>query len=261
MTASPTRPYTVVLIDLTTSATPSNLRPGAFLPALAQALTEQVQGPFAQAYGQQLVSLAVGSCDTRQPGDIAMNFRDSLDVQGALAYHTEVNGIPDIEIGCDLFESLGDEGEAMSQGAGHELLEMLRDPGANLWADMGQGIMRAEEVCDTVQNSGYKSSNGLWMTNFLLPTAWIPGAPGPWDYLGLMKSQDDYSLGYEIQAAPPTNESQVGGMRHSPGRLGMSIGHLLGNVFARSDAPAMGPKMLARKRSRYGRSYRRGVRF
>jgi hypothetical protein len=260
MTTAPSRPITVCLVDMTTDATPANLRPGAFLSALAQALDEQVQGPFAQAYGQQLVTLVVGTCETRQPTDVAMNFRDTLDVQGALAYHMVVGGVPDIEIGCDLFASLGDEGEAMSQGAGHELLEMLLDPGANLWEDMTTGLMRAKEACDTVQNTGYKSSNGLWMTNFLLPAAWVPGAPGPWDYLAVMQSQDDWSKGYEIQAAPPSAENQVGGMK-APGRLGESIGHhVFGSVFAKAGVE-LSSMQLARKRSRYSRTYRRGVRL
>jgi len=257
---STSKPMTIVFIDLTTDVTPAAMRPGPFLPALVQAVNEQIQGPYAAEYGQQLVTFAIGDLASRQPADTAAFFRDTIPVDGALAYHTVVNGVPDIELGVDLFASLGDEGDSLSAGAGHEILELLGDPGANLWEDMGNGIMRPREECDTVQNTGYKASNGLWMTNFLLRSAWIPGAAGPWDYLGVMKSQDDYSNGYEIQAATPSTTTQVGGLA-APGaasRLGESIGHVLGRVYA---VGALSSMQLARKRGHLSRTYRRGVRL
>ena len=260
---TPTPPMSIVLVDLTTDITPANLRPTpTYLDDLIAALNEQIQGPFASEYGPQPVTLRRASSPTdRAPTEYGMNYRDTLDVQGALAYHTVVGGVPDIEIGCDLFSTLGTTytvgDEPLSQGAGHELLELLGDVGANLWEDMGTGIMRPREECDTVQNTGYTASNGLWMTNFLLRSAWIPQAAGPWDYLGLMKSQDDYSNGYEVQAAPPTTETQVGGLA-APRRLGESVGHMLGSVYIVGSLTEMQRK---RKASPFSRTYRRGARL
>jgi hypothetical protein len=256
----------VVLIDLTTDATPAALRPTKeFRQALAQALNEQVQGPFAAEYGKQDVTFSVlDSQDQRQSTDVAMNFRDTLDVEGALAYHVDNNGVPDMEVGVDYCSSLGDEGESISGAASHETLELLVDPGCNLWADTGEGFMRPKEASDTVQNTGYRASNGLWMSNFLRASAWIPGAPGPWDFLGVMKAQDDYSNGYEVRASPPTDETQVqGGAEAAPPptrapKLGESVGHLLGSVFA---VGSLTESQTKHKRSRYSRTHRRGVRL
>ncbi len=260
---TPTPPMSIVLIDFTTSATPANLKPTPeYLADLVIALTEQVQGPFATEYGPQPVTLRVASSQTdRGATEYAMNFRDTLDVQGALAYHTVVNGVPDIEIGVDLFTTLGTTyspgDEPMSQGCGHELLETLGDIGANCWEGMGTGVMRAREECDTVQNTGYAASNGLWMTNFLLRAAWIPGAAGPWDYMAVMKAQDDYSNGYEVQASPPSTTTQVGALA-APKRLGESIGHLLGSVYLVGTLTTL---QMKRKASHYSRTYRRGARL
>jgi hypothetical protein len=248
----------LVLLDYTTAATPAALRPTpAFLADLVAALDEQVRGPFASEYGVQPVALRVGSGPTdRSPTEIAVNFRDTLSVPGALAYHTVVAGVPDVEVGCDLFTTLstyvnpGDE--AVSQGVGHEVLELLGDPGANCWEDSGQGFMRSREVADLVQNTGYAASNGLWMTNFLRRAAWVPGAPGPWDWLGVMASQDDYSSGYEVRAVPPGSTTQVGGM------LGAAGHPTVGTVYA---VGALSPTQLARRRSQHSRTHRRGVRL
>jgi hypothetical protein len=210
----------LVLLDYTTAATPAALRPTpAFLADLVAAIDEQVRGPFASEYGV-------------------------------------VAGVPDVEVGCDLFTTLstyanpGDE--AVSQGVGHEVLELLGDPGANCWEDSGQGFMRSREVADLVQNTGYLSSNGLWMTNFLRRAAWVPGAPGPWDWLGVMQSQDDYSSGYEVRAVPPGSTTQVGGM------LGVAGHPTVGTVYA---VGALSPTQLARRRSQHSRTHRRGVRL
>jgi hypothetical protein len=147
----------------------------------------------------------------RKPGEIAMNFRDTIpEAPGALAYHTITDGIPDIELGVDLFSSLSDAGESLSTGGSHELLEMLLDPGANRWADKGTGTMAALEACDVVQNTSYAVSNGMYVSNFLLRSYFNPGAAGPWDLLGAMTSPVDISNGYEIQAPAPTNVTQAG---------------------------------------------------
>ncbi len=51
-----------------------------------------------------------------------------------------------------------------------------------------------------MQNTGYKTSGGVWVSNFLLRSVWVPGADGPWDKLGVMRSQYDSSNGYGIKA-------------------------------------------------------------
>jgi hypothetical protein len=65
-------PFAFVLVNLTTSATPTNLSPTpAFLAGLCDALEEQTMGPFAQAHGQRVTAFRVGSNATdRGPNEI-----------------------------------------------------------------------------------------------------------------------------------------------------------------------------------------------
>lgn len=243
------------VIDLTTDQTPAEKRPAQALPVMIAAWTEQIEGPFAVAFGLVTIAFRVASGPTdRQPNEIAINFRDTIpEAPGALAYHQVVNGVPDIEIGVDLFDTLTDgsgTNEAVSAGTSHELLELLGDIGANLWSELqdGSGKMVAREECDKVQNTGYQASNGVWVSNFLLPAYWIPGAPGPYDQLGVMSDRSDVSHGYEIQADGPQNETQVGGVKGETRRRTSHVGSLT-------------ERQLARKRHPYSRSHRRGLRL
>jgi hypothetical protein len=58
--------------------------------------------------------------------------------------------------------------DKVSLAASHELAEMLVDPGNNLWADAGKGLLYAYEVCDAVESTFFPV-NGLAMTDFLYP--------------------------------------------------------------------------------------------
>ena len=144
------------------------------------------RGEFAGAWGSPSISIRVGkSLLDRSEREVAVNFRDTIPVEGALAYHLVTNGVPDIEIGVDLFESIDAGAESVSVGGGHEVLEMIGDPGANGWKEKqdGTGCMVTEEVVDVVQNTFYAGVGGISVPNFLLPSYFIPASKGPWDYL------------------------------------------------------------------------------
>jgi hypothetical protein len=108
-----------------------------------------------------------------------------------------------------------------------------------------------------VQNTTYKSSNGVTLSNFLLPSAWIPGAAGPWDYLGVMQSQDDYSNGYEIVASINNITEESG--KHPNRVMGKVVQKHGGTIVARG--MPLTALQLKRKKHPWSRSYRRGVRF
>jgi hypothetical protein len=237
--------YAFVLIDLTTSKTPEHLRPAPAFDKLIDAWFEQIEGPYADEYGTQIIGFRKGSGEhDRKPDEVAVHFRDFIpEAPDALAYHQVVNGIPDIELGVNLFTSLGDDNDSLSSGGSHEMLELLGDAGANRWADRQNSskLMDAEELCDFVQNTGYAASNGFWVSNFVLRSFFIPGSPGPWDHLRVMKSQYDHSYGYGIVASEPKTVSQLMGL------------HKKTHVGQLSD--------LQRKRKShpYSRTYRRGL--
>jgi len=246
--------FLFVLTDLTSSATPDALRVGPVLQAMADAWAEQLTAQFGPAYGLPSFAFRIASGPgDKNPGELGINFRDNLPgAPGALAYHDVVNGVADIEIGVDLFETLTTGNESVSQGGSHEILELLEDTGANQWAELqnGSGLMVAKESCDVVQNTAYGTSHNVQVSNFLLPSYFVPGCPGPWDYLGVMKSQNDISNGYEIQAGAPTDvtQTQLRGLNVHHGRVVSVRGELT-------------EKQAKRKSHPWSRTYRRGVRL
>ena len=197
-TATPTSVapnFAFVLIDLTTDKTPSELKPASAMQSMIDAWQEQTI-QYGQHYGMPSVAFRIGSGpDDRTPTEIAIHFRDTIDeAPGALAYHQVVNGVPDIELGVDLFSSLTSGGESVCAGGSHELLETYRDAGANEWSEKqdGSNLMGASEVCDPVQNTSYNASNGNGLSNFVLPSYFVPQSLGLWDYLGVMQAQNDF---------------------------------------------------------------------
>jgi hypothetical protein len=257
-TPAPTMQFAFVFLDFTTSATPTAMKPAQLFGSLVNALIEQLEGAFAQYWGEQCCDFRIGtSTSDRLPGEIAVNFRDTIAAQGALADHQVNNGVADIEVAVDLFTSLSSGQESLSVGVDHEVLETILDRGANGWKDRQDesGLSDAEEACDFVQNTNYAASNGLSMSNFILPSFFVPGAVAPWDYLGKMTSWRDVSNGYGIVAESPTDESQVGGMLAPV--LGMRMDHRGVRVSTVGHLSELAKK---RKMSPYSRHYRRGGR-
>ena len=248
-----------VLVDLTTDTTPVAMRPAQALSAVAAALTAQTANEFAAAYGSAEPGFRVASSPSdRTANEIAINFRDTIpEAPGALAYHQVTNGVPDIEIGVDLFSSLTTGTESVSSGVSHEVLETLGDLGANGWKDKGTGVMGAEEVCDPVQNTGYAAPNGAQVSNFVLPNYFIPGSEGPWDFMKVMQSQADLSNGYEVQTDSPT--SFVDALQ-KPG-WGQALMRKWRDEGSARVAGKLSETQAKRKRHQYSRASRRGVKF
>lgn len=246
----------------------------AALPSIMAALQESV-GPgsaFAACWGDMNVKLRIATSPTdRLTTEYAINWRPSLpEAPGAAAYHYVVNGVPDIEIGKDAFESLTSGNDAASAGADHELKETLIDMGANGWKDTGAGQVVAEEVADPVQNTGYAASNGVMLSNFVLPSAFIPGSAGPWDYCGSVSSQDqiaspDPATGYAVVADSPQNQTQVGGAiptTSSPVTppANLLAEHVHGDGRRVRAVGGLSDRARKRKAHPWSRTYRRGVR-
>jgi hypothetical protein len=146
-------------------------------------------------------TVRVGKTDGSDVGaqEIACWIKDSLpDVPGAVGYHDRLeNGAAVVYFAREDCPSLTSGGESLSVCISHEIAETIGDPGANRWADVaGDGSEKALELCDQVQNTFYTASNGVAVSNFLLQASFDPGAPGPYDKLGVLKAQDDYNSGY-----------------------------------------------------------------
>jgi hypothetical protein len=227
------------------------------------ALDEFVNGPLNDVYGSR-ATFRIGTSPTdRGPNEIAINLRDSIpDAPGALAYHSVTNGVPDIELGLDVCTHDLKGADSLPAVLSHEVAETECDPGANEWADYGVSPttgMRAKEASDRVQNTSFQSSKDATLSNFLLPSAFIPGAPAPWDYMSmvtgkaLMANQLDYSNGYDIEASEPSKVSQL---QHAALHFGGTA-----NVVTSMGHESLSDMARARKRSPYSRTARRGARI
>lgn len=180
------------------------------------ALDEYANGPLSAHHGVSCSFRIAYDASDRKPGEYAIHLVENIpDAPGALAYHYVVDGRPDIVLGLVDCEMSLTSQDGLPWVLSHEVAEAEGDPGANEWVDAGGGKQRAKELCDRVQNVGFATSKGAMVSDFLLREAFIPGSPGPWDYVSLvtgkncMSDQLDYSNGYDIEREPNGTEQPL----------------------------------------------------
>lgn len=120
--------------------------------------------------------------------DWQLVYFDDADAAGALGYHElSKDGRP---VGKIFVKSTLEAGEVVSVTACHELLEMVIDPIANLWAETRDGTEYAYEMCDPVEEDTFLV-DGIEMSNFVHP-AWFEPIEHPagtqYDHLGLLEA-------------------------------------------------------------------------
>jgi hypothetical protein len=107
-----------------------------------------------------------------------------LDVQGAIAYHDDANGYPDVFLGSDTCSTLDDVTSALS----HENTEICGDPNCDQWVTVPSGIALpqglvagmqiAQETDDPLQDRTYRIGNTL-VADFVLPAYFDLSISGP----------------------------------------------------------------------------------
>jgi hypothetical protein len=249
-----------VLLDKTTTPPSYGAVTPDVLQLIATALEAQATDDFCPEYGGSVVVRVGASPTDIASGEVAVNIVDDLSAiaPGAAAYHDDESGMPVINVAADEFDSfVGPSSMPMSTGISHEMLETLGDAGANRWADRPDGSEEALEECDRLQGTDYQktltteNADGstsvvtVQVANFLLPSAWIPGAAGPWDFGVVLQNQYDVTPGgYVI-----TRKQGAGSyMATQPPRVGFSGEHV-----------GMSGKTLERKRHPSSRTSRRGA--
>jgi hypothetical protein len=152
------------------------------------ALQKQIDRDFTPAWGLP-GKLVFGKGSARS---MRVILRDVSDEAGDLGYHF-LNGYPVTYVFVkDDVEQYGEFTSTLS----HELLEMLADPGVNLYADgfvhkkggKKQKAFIPYEVCDAVQENLY-SIGGVRVSDFLLPEWFEPEHKGTslkMDFLGAL---------------------------------------------------------------------------
>lgn len=173
------------------------------LAAHAAAVQEQLCGAVANAWYWSQLNFRVGAPNGADLSDNEwlMGYWQTSDQPGAAGYHaTDPQGRPYGKIFLDDAQSMSQGSQAASVLASHETCEIRGDSTANLLAIRSDGsTFDAFELCDAVEDTTYTASNGVEVSNFLLPNAFDPGASGPYDHLGALS--DQYGMtpgGYRI---------------------------------------------------------------
>lgn len=107
----------------------------------------------------------------------------SIDIPGAAGYHTFVDGLAYGRVRWDGFDTT-------TVTASHEALELRGDPRCNRWVSIGGGRAVALELCDPCEADTYDITVSLFgetrvmkVSDFLLPSYFVRGAPRPYTYL------------------------------------------------------------------------------
>jgi hypothetical protein len=169
---------------------------GVELGHLVAALDKQMQRDFVPIWGYPAKLYVT---DKPKPGEWAIVFLDNADAADALGYHDITkDGQPISKV---FVKTTLAADQKVSVTASHELLEMMIDPGAQLWAQNTNGAFYAYEMCDAVEDEEY-SIDGIAVSNFVHPSffeSWHRPRSVQFDHLGKV-SQPFQTLqnGYQI---------------------------------------------------------------
>lgn len=185
----------------------------------ADALDKQAQ-EFCEKWGCEYSPVTYYSTDVLQKldGDELAAFvadsylctvQTSLEVQGALGFHDDVNGV--------IFARELWQGDDTSVTLSHEILELLGDKTCDEYTGLGDGRKQAVEACDRVESDTYMEtgtvgtdSMPVLVSNYLLPPAFVPDSAGPWDRMTRLTSWNGMTPGgYMIVQAADGSETQV----------------------------------------------------
>ena len=174
----------------------SNTDLGVDLQKLVAALTKQLQNDFVPIWGYP-ATLHV----TQSPGpdEWQIVFLDDADAARALGYHEVTkDGQPISKV---FVRTTLAAGEKVSVTASHELLEMLIDPGIQMWAQNADGLFYAYEMCDAVEEEEY-AIDGIAVSNFVYPSffeSWHTPGSVRFDHLGrVSRPFETLRGGYQI---------------------------------------------------------------
>lgn len=179
------------------------------LAKIATAIQLQIYEDFAPYWGNPGVTVITGPAPTSKADtSIPVYVRSSSDVPGAAGYHDDEgvyvfrDGLPELTSGAF----------SLSVVVSHEILETLGDPGANRWADTGDGTEVALELCDAVEANCY-DKGGVSVSDFVLPSFFDGGGVAPYSHMGKpSKPFTTASAGgadYQIERTGGSDEKQV----------------------------------------------------
>lgn len=169
-----------------------------------------------------------------QPEDVGypIVIVDDPDQAGILGYHTKspcgkVWGRVFVRPVIDRKGSMLKGPLSVSAVLSHEILEAYCDPDVNMWADRGDGLLVAYEICDPVENDVYEittsSGTDVSVSNFVLPTWFDANAPQGAKLDFLAKTAKPFQMspgGYTV-----TMQSKTGEVKNVYGSLDAEFLH------------------------------------
>lgn len=137
---------------------------GVDLRKLVSALDKQMKRDFVPIWGYPATLYLT---DKPKTDEWRFVFLDDADAANALGYHDLTkDGQPVSKI---FVKTTLAAGQKVSVTASHELLEMMIDPGAQLWAQNSDGLFYAYEMCDAVEDEEYEI-DGIAVSDFVHPS-------------------------------------------------------------------------------------------
>jgi ribosomal protein L37AE/L43A len=207
---------TISILNQSTLVTDDQLK--AMLPAFQTQITRD----FSPAWGLDATLVFADRHQLRGQADNSMQviIKDVSDEAGDLGYHFDENGLPITYVFAK--DSMADNAgiAGLSTTISHELLEMLADPGVNLYAlgwYKAKGSRRSAyisyEVCDPVEAGAYKIGETA-VSNFVFPE-WFEGdrkrGSVQFDYQNAIAGPFELAAGGYIEAYIGTRSHTVYG--------------------------------------------------
>jgi hypothetical protein len=168
---------------------------GTDLGKLVSALDKQMQRDFVPIWGYPTKLYVT---DKPKPDEWQVVFLDDADAANALGYHDITkDGQPVSKV---FVRTTIAAGQKVSVTASHELLEMMIDPGAQLWAQNAGGLFYAYEMCDAVEEQEYEI-DGVAVSDFVHPAffePWHAPRSTQFDHLGRVSQPfQTLQMGYQ----------------------------------------------------------------
>ena len=162
------------------------------LPDILEAIEQQISADFAPAWALEPALFTAVDEFTKGTGNYRMLIADDSTQADALGFHDYVDAEP---IAYCFAKTTIDSGSLFSVTVCHESLEMLADPEICFASVFGTEILGLE-VGDPVEDDalGYQV-NGIQMSDFVLPSYFVQGSKGPWDFKSHLKAPNTLTDG------------------------------------------------------------------
>lgn len=196
------------------------------------AVAAQVKQDVAPAWGFGAVALQFFSKgEELDPDQRQFIILDASDHASAAGYHqTTSGGAP---IGYAFVRPTIAAGLNPSVTISHEILEMLGDERVDqycIWSDLPNPLFLCRELCDPVEadDFAYETAGfpGVKVSNFVLPSYFLPDAKGPFDFRRVLKGANTLAPGgYQSTWAPRHGHRAVEDDRCPSKRLALGRTH------------------------------------